>query len=70
MTNEQKLLAVADAAERLRAERTGWATLSELLKNPEAQRLQEPVQAPGWGRGWRTPRPGSSALSGGAMLLL
>jgi hypothetical protein len=37
MTNEQKALAVADAHERLLAERPHWATLAELLDDPGAE---------------------------------
>ncbi len=37
MTNERKALAVADAHERLLAERPHWATLAELLDDPGAE---------------------------------
>ncbi len=37
MTNEEKALAVADAHERLLAERPRWATLTELLDDPGAE---------------------------------
>ncbi len=43
LTIEAKALAVADAHERLLAERPHWATLAEVLRIPLAQRMLEEI---------------------------
>ena len=43
MTNEQKIDAIAVAHQRLLDERPGWATLAEVAKIPEAERMLEKI---------------------------